>query len=347
MKVTKEMGVKLPATTITRYDPIALDVLKAPFSIHGFHEPFRRVPQDIADNTNEVVERLCKVGAGGRVRFRTNSDFVAIHAKFGYYEFIHQLPYTSFDMNFYDGENFTFGGLFFPSEDARAEGYYESRLMCSGEMKDVIINFPMIAEIKEMYVILREGCEICEASPYKYETPVVFYGSSIVQGIGASRPGMNYPAIVSRLLDTEIRNIGFGGGAHAEPAIIDYVKGLPMSVFVYDYDHNAPNHEELARTHYEGYKRFRKARPDVPIILASRPDFYPNVEQSYLRREVVKATYKRALEEGDKLISFIDGETFYPNELRDEMTADNCHPNDAGYIEMARKFSEEIKKHLK
>ena len=154
MKVTKEMGVKLPATTITRYDPIALDVLKAPFSIHGFHEPFIRVPYEIAKNTNDVVERLGKLSAGGRIRFRTDSDFIAIHAKFGYYETIHPFAYSSFDMNFYENGKFTFGGLFFSSAEAEADGYYESRVMCNDKMKDVIINFPLMAEIKEMYVIL-------------------------------------------------------------------------------------------------------------------------------------------------------------------------------------------------
>ena len=346
MKVTKEMGVNLPSTTITRYDPVALDVLKAPFSLHGFHEPFIRVPADVAKNTSERVELLGRVNTGGRVRFRTDSDFIAIHAVFGYGGYLDKLSDASFDMNFYKDGKFTYGGLFLPSAEGAAEGYHESRVMCSGEMKDVIINFPISSQVTEMYVILREGCEICEATPYKHETPIVFYGSSIVHGACASRPGMNYPSIVSRLLDSDIRNIGFGGAAHAEPAIIDYIKSLPMSVFVYDYDHNAPNHEELAKTHYEGYKRFREARPDIPVIFASRPDFYPYVEQSYLRREVVKATYQRALEEGDKLVSFIDGETFYPDDLRHEMTADNCHPNDAGYIEMAKKFSEEIKKYI-
>ena len=77
MIIRREMGTALADTTMS--SPVYLDTKKAPFSLHGFCEPFRRVPKDIAEMTSETVARLSEVTAGGRVRFRTNSDFIVIH----------------------------------------------------------------------------------------------------------------------------------------------------------------------------------------------------------------------------------------------------------------------------
>ncbi len=63
------------------------DVKEAPFSLYGFSSPvgepfFRRVPKDIAEATSEAVAKLSCESAGGRVRFSTDSPFIAIRAKF-------------------------------------------------------------------------------------------------------------------------------------------------------------------------------------------------------------------------------------------------------------------------
>ena len=62
------------------------DVRQAPFSIHGLYEPltepyFRRVPAEVADATGEGVSLLSQETTGGRVRFSTDSAYVAIRAK--------------------------------------------------------------------------------------------------------------------------------------------------------------------------------------------------------------------------------------------------------------------------
>jgi hypothetical protein len=59
------------------------DVRQAHFSIHGLYEPltqpyFRRVPAEVADATSEGVGLLARESAGGRVRFSTDSAYVAI-----------------------------------------------------------------------------------------------------------------------------------------------------------------------------------------------------------------------------------------------------------------------------
>ena len=53
MKITKNDGAVLSDTTMP--SNVYMDVTKEPFKLHGFCEPFRRVPKDIADVTSKAV----------------------------------------------------------------------------------------------------------------------------------------------------------------------------------------------------------------------------------------------------------------------------------------------------
>ena len=348
MKVTREMGTIHPDTTMR--SPVYIDTRKAPFKLYGFYEPFRRTPESVALATSETVTRLHTMGPSARVRFRTNSDIIVIHADLSNDERAGSMPIlstSSFEMYYVEDGKHLFKGSFVPSQ-GEGKNYVECRLKTGTEMKDVILYFPINASVENFYIGLREGCDLEEGGSYTYETPVVFYGSSIVHGIGAGRPGMNYPSQISRMLDTNVYNLGFGGGARGEDAIIDFIAEQNMSVFVYDYDHNAPNAEHLEKTHYAGYKRFRAKQPTTPIIMASKPDYdlvneNSNPEINEKRMRIIEQTYLRAKAEGDENVYFIDGKTFYPADIRGDCTSDGCHPNDLGYHYMAEAFAKIIK----
>ncbi|MBQ2988801.1 MAG: hypothetical protein IJD59_06840 [Clostridia bacterium] len=346
MTVTREMGTKLPDTTMS--SPVYVDVRKAPISLHGFCEPFRRVPDEIARATSEGVAQLSQNSTGGRIRFCTDSDYIVVHAELSEVSLTGNsspVACSSFDIYLKEDGKQSFRGVYFPSQ-GKGKSYVESRLkFYNRERKDVTLYCPLNASLKEVYVGLREGSELLPASPYAYEKPIVFYGSSIVHG-GGLRPSSPYPSIVSRRLDSEYINLGFGGNAKAEKVIMEYMAGLDMSVFVYDYDHNAPTLEHLRETHYEGYRIIREKNPDLPIVMASRPDYwtrnytleYYTVEDNEKRRRLIEENYLRAKAEGDSNVYFVDGSKIYPEEIRNECSSDGCHPSDLGYYFMANAF---------
>ena len=354
MIVTKEVGTKLKDTTMEA--PIYLDVRKAPFSLHGFAEPFRRVPADVAAATSETVDRLSRATAGGRVRFRTTSDYIVVHAEVSEISDTQTSSFSaqnSFDIFMKEKGSYCFRGIFIPSQGA-GKTYIESRLKYGNNVvKDITIDFPLNANVTEMYIGLREGCEVFPATPYKYETPVVFYGSSIVHG-GGLRPCSPYSSMISRRFDTDFVNLGFGGGAKAEPAIMEYIANQKMSVLVYDYDHNAPTPEYLEETHYAGYKIFREKQPKTPVIFASRPDYHSciytlgpyDARENEKRRKIIFESYCRALGEGDRNVYFVDGSKMFPEYCRQDCTVDGCHPTELGYHFMANAFGAVIEELL-
>ena len=108
-------------------------------------------------------------------------------------------------------------------------------------------------------------------------------------------------------------------------------------------------------THYEGYRTIRAKNPDVPIVMASRPDYwtrnytfeYHTVEETEKRRRLIEGNYLRALAEGDRNVYFVDGSKIYPEELRNECSSDGCHPTDLGFYRFVNAYQPKIAKILK
>ena len=350
LKIEKSTGIPPNATVFTTREPIFLNVLEQPFELYGFVKPFRRLPDEVAAATSEKVDLFSRYSCGCRLRFKTTSDYIGIHAVFGDSHtsvYMPQCATSGFDLYFYENGNYRFKGAFGEPRPG-CDGYFEERLhFGNDEEKDVVIHLPIFTEIRELYVILREGSELLPPSKYKLQKPIVCYGSSIVQGIGASRPGTLYTGELSRRFDADVINLGFGGGAKAEQPIMDYMATMDMCAFIYDYDHNTPSSDYLAKTHYNGYKTIRGKNPDLPIIIASKPDYhFSNVESNERRRQIILATYERAKAEGDEKIWFVDGSKMYPEDVRENCSTDGCHPNDLGYYFMANAFTDALKKAL-
>jgi hypothetical protein len=56
--------------------------------------------------------------------------------------------------------------------------------------------------------------------------PIVFYGTSITHGIGASRAGMTHVAMLGRTFNREVINLGFSGNGRMEPEVVKLVAEL-------------------------------------------------------------------------------------------------------------------------
>ncbi len=334
-------------TDIQREGLKFFDITKEPFTVHGvFREDNRwvRMPDSAAKEVSEGVHSLSKHTAGGRIRFVTDSPYVAIKAiEPGNYAMDH-MPRTGmagFDLYVGKGENSKYMKTFRPTPLPTAE--VEGVVDFGGNpvKRFITINFPLYHQVAELYVGLKEGCVIEKAEPYAYSTPFVFYGSSITQGGCASRAGTSYQGFISRKFDADYINLGFSGNAMAEDTMAEYVANLDMSLFVYDYDYNAPSVEHLEKTHEKMFLAVREKHPDIPIIILSRPNFKISDEDA--RYKVIKKTYENALARGDDNVYYIPGRELM-RLCGDEGTVDDCHPTDLGFYSMAQRLSVEIEK---
>lgn len=322
-------------TKIEREGLTFFDIEEEPFRIYGLIREdghFCRLPEAVAKATNDGVARLCRHNAGGRVRFVTDSPYIAISAemngvgKMPHFALTGSIGFDLYAESRYDG---TFTPPF--GVDAHYENIIDVKQ--SGEHV-YTINFPLYSGVKKLYVGLKAGCVLKAAPDYTVEKPVVYYGSSITQGGCASRPGNAYQAIITSQLDCNHINLGFSGSARGEDAIADYIAGLEMSAFVYDYDHNAPSIEHLANTHERMFLRIREKNPELPVMMLSRPKYHLSSGERD-RMAIIRRTWENAVARGDKNVYFIPGPELILDLVRETATVDNCHPNDSGFVSMA------------
>lgn len=99
------------------------------------------------------------------------------------------------------------------------------------------------------------------------EKPVVFYGTSILQGGCASRPGMAHTNILERWLNRECINLGFSGNALLDLEIADVIAGVDASMFVLDFVPNATV-EQMKERADKFYTIIRSKHPDTPVLVA-------------------------------------------------------------------------------
>ncbi len=326
------------------------------FDIYGFVRDSedilsRRVPISIAEKVSPGLLGQSGYGAGGRVLFSTDSPFVSIKAEFkdGCIPTVcnHLLAY-GFDLYEFDGNRDNFIAAYRQTTDFDGKtAEYAKRTRKDGEMGFYTINFPHFAEVKKMYVGIKKGYNLGRGKKYVNEKPVIFYGSSITHGAAAGRPGNTYENFISQKYNIDYINFGFAGNAKGEPVFAEYIASLPTSVFVCDYDHNAPSLEHLENTHFPFYETIRKKHPDIPYIMVSRPDANINCitrDKPDERREVIRRSYEKAKSLGDENVYFIDGETLFDGEFYDSCTSDGCHPNDIGFMRMADKIGAVVAK---
>lgn len=322
------------AEAISKPDVQFYNVDGEPFSIHGVWrdgESYCRVPLEVAKNVSKGILDSRGNTAGGRVRFKTDSPYIAIKVEYGVYELstiTSNVAMVGFDVYADD----SFAGVFRPPVNFDGSDLISVIDLGEANERVITINMPLYSEVKKLFVGVAKDSKISHAPAYKHERPMVFYGSSITNGAAASRPGATYTARLSRMLDSDYHSLGFGGLAKGEPAFAEYISGLDMSLFVLDYDHNARTLEHLQDTHERFFKIVRDKNPNLPIVIISRPNIGPDVEKRF---EIIKATYDNAVANGDKNVYLIKGiDLLTEGDL--DFTADKTHPSDLGYYFMAK-----------
>lgn len=317
---------------------------QSPFRVFGaplFYKTGKmwRLPDELTEKLpKEFVDwQLAHRCPGARLCFRTDSEKFSIRICFRSISVdIGMSLYAAQSGNVFVGERQTsvYKGLVMPREgynkpEATGTFFKEKK------MEDVTVFLPRNEEITDVFIDLEDAARVEAPTPYRFETPLLFYGSSITEGGCSSMPAASYVSLVSRWMDADFINMGFSGSAKGELIMADYLNTLEKSVFVMDYDHNAPNAAHLRETHAPFFRRIRQHSPHLPVIFMTKPNFDYD-QDSKERRQIIWDTYQAALDAGDKNVYFLDGETLFGAEDRFACTNDRLHPNDLGMYRMAK-----------
>jgi lysophospholipase L1-like esterase len=217
--------------------------------------------------------------------------------------------------------------------------------------REFALYLPLYNGVDEVKIGVAGG-EIFEPAtlPPATAKPMVFYGTSIVQGGCASRPGMAYPAILGRRLDWPTINLGFSGSAHSEPEVARLLAELDPAVYVLD---SLPNMtDEMVVARMESFvTTLRQAHPKTPIVLVESLDFPAGEFVAQTRDRVagknakLRETYRKLTKSGQKRIFYVSAKELIGDD--GEATVDGVHPTDLGFVRMADALEPVLRRALK
>jgi hypothetical protein len=177
--------------------------------------------------------------------------------------------------------------------------------------------------------------------------PIVAYGTSILQGGCASRPGMAHANILSRMLNREVINLGFSGNGHLDYEIAELMAECDASLYILDFMPNMTVDRINEKTE-KFYRILRDKRPDVPIVFIEEPIFplarYDSGMQSNVHalNEALHTVFNRLKENGEKNIWLIPSAGMIGND--GEATVDGVHFTDLGFMRYAEYLYPELLK---
>lgn len=296
-----------------------------------------RLPQRLKAEMPPKVWNLAQSPAGVRLRFATDSLSVAVIAENSAGStpvHVTSIGHAGVDL-YVDGR---YAGSAAP--DAKGKLSHEWVTGKTKVRREITIYLPYGRPLKIDAVVVAPGAQLWPARGFARAKPVVYYGSSITQGIAASNPGMIYQAQLSRWTDVDFVNLGFSGNGFGEPALARAVAELEAAVFVIDYWANPA--AELYRKTLPGFVDILRAKhPTTPIIVTG-PYYNPSEELpgDAGARQIEKRAFAREFVEqrragGDKLITHVDGLEMLSREQADGLV-DGRHANSMGFYFCAK-----------
>jgi hypothetical protein len=310
-----------------------------------------RLPVRLKDTLPKAVWNLGLSLSGARIRFRTDSNALAIRVEYPSapdMANMHAFGQTGVDL-YLDG---VYRGTATAKKDSTAGQPVEHVYFDLGPKprveRVVTLYLPLYKAAKPLAIGVDKQAQIRRAPSYALSKPVVFYGTSITQGGCASRPGMSYQAILSRMLNLDFVNLGFSGNGRGEPEVARMVAEIDAASFVLDFAQNNKSVEAL-RTVYEPFlNTIREKHPTTPIfvitpISSAREALADRSSQLERMREHIRQVASKRIAGGDQRLEIVEGTDLIGPDRLDGFV-DTVHPNDLGFQWMAEGLAHRLVK---
>lgn len=316
---------------------------------------FDRLPTKAEKSVRAAVWNLSRDSAGMLARFETDSP--AVHARYTLRTANLAMPHmpatgvSGLDLYARDGQG-------------------RDRWLAVARPTAQKVEAPLVAGVDPaegpgrrlytVYLPLYNGVETLEIGveqkasfvpvPPRRERPVLFYGTSIMHGACASRPGMAIPAIVGRRLGVPVINLGFSGNGVMEPEVGALLAELDPCVYAIDCLPNM-GAEQVAERAEPLVRQLRQAHPDTPILLVEDRTYTyaPFLKSARDRhagsRAALRKTYERLTAAGVRHLSYLEGAALLGDD--GEAATDGSHPSDLGMVRYADAYERALRPLLK
>ena len=305
--------------------------------------PYGRIPADMMDKVPPGVKGMAGHSTGHYFLLETDSPKFGVRWKCAQTSATDPYipPQGMYGVDIYMREGAGWRFLKNGRLGGGSGGWEETRVDLPGDKtRRLLVYLPIRAEVLGVELGVVSGSKLATCGHESgIAKPVVHYGTSLVHGGCASRPGLVFMSQAARSLDVPYVNLGFSGSACLEPVMADVMARADASLYIVDPAWNCGAAEAGERA-APFLRRLHALRPGVPILLCEGPE----ASGSRLGSNVaLKAVYDALAKEGslDGKLSYLPAAGMLSG---GDATHDYIHPNDVGSATMVAVFAEAIAK---
>lgn len=315
---------------------------------------YQRLPARLQSQVRKPVWDLSQNSAGEFICFKTTARTITVRVLLGSKQAaISHMPQTgvsgvdlyAVDKNGawnWSPARFTFGDT--------ASFQYKNIQLAGNAVTDFYLYLPLYNTVKWLSIGIPAN-EKLQFVKENRDKPIVAYGTSIMQGASASRPGLAWSNIVARRLDRTVINLGFSGNGRFEQPIFDLMATVDASLYILDCMPNLTNgivaDSEIKDRVYNGIKKLRTKNPAVPVLLVEHaPGYGPFVMDTARLNEYHKTSvliakiFDDLKADGYKNVYLLTAKAIG---FDINSTPDGLHPNDVGMMQYADAYEKIIR----
>lgn len=294
------------------------------------------------------VKNLFRTPAGLAVCFSTNSSTIAARWELKKKKYNNNFsPIAQKGLDLYrlnDEGQWQWTGVGRPSMSNLKQQKAVIAQNMPGEERTYLLYLPLYTELVSLEIGVDSAATLTSA-PDPFRHKVVIYGSSILHGVGCSRPGIAFASQMSRRTGINFINLGLSGNGKMEAPTADMLADLEADAFVLDCMPNPTGDEINERAEYL-VRTIRAAHPDAPIIMIESYRWENNYTDS-VARAAGDARDKAFVSQAERLIKAGINDLYL---IRDnhaigsdhEGSTDGIHPNDLGFARIIAAYEPEL-----
>ncbi len=337
---------------LPREDLVWTDVKDWPLEGRAFAErlaPYDRLPGRAQGVVRDIVWDLSRQSAGMLVRFATNSPELRVRYRLTSDRLaMFHMPATGVsgvDLYGHDGENWRWIDVTRPTKRDVQKRFFTGRKMNKASKFQLYL--PLYNGIEKLEVGTAKGAELTPlVARGSVQKPIVCYGTSIMQGACASRPGMAWTSIMGRELDREVINLGLSGNGRMELEVGQFLAELEASAFVIDCLPNMTP-KQVAQRAKSLVQQLRGAHKKTPILLVEDRTFTnawfhtDRADDHRQRRQALRDAFAALKRNGVEGIHYLAGDNLLGDD--GEAATDGSHPSDLGMLRQAKVMTEALR----
>jgi len=318
----------------------------------GFASPFDRLPARGEAMVRNVLWGLSRHGAGQYIQFTTNSRSIVVRYGVKGAQSMNQMPATGVsgvDLYATDGlGHWSWSRAAFKFGDTIE--YRFENIPASAALGHFRLYLPLYTSVQWMRIGVPKE-KAFGALPAGDEKPIVAYGTSILHGAYASRPGLAWTNILGRKLDARVVNLGFSGNGQLETAMIDLINEVDARLYILDcmpnlWDRSKFPPEEIESRMRAAVRALQAKHPHTHIVFAEHCSGIEGVNmdtvmtQRYVAVSRLAAdVFRKMKKEGVRNIHHLSAKQIGFDR---ESTLDGTHPNDIGMMQYAEAYQRVI-----